>query len=84
MSTKKYELNSINYLAFDATFSVFKLPANLIEKVGGLQRSIENFQTTYARSRHWHRSGLQIESVLFRNFFKTMHSQDPQVTKLLC
>jgi hypothetical protein len=36
MSTKKYELNSINYLLFDATFSAHELPADLIEQADGL------------------------------------------------
>jgi hypothetical protein len=42
MSTKKYELNSINYLLFDATFCAYKSPVNLIEQAGGLQASLED------------------------------------------
>jgi hypothetical protein len=36
MSTKKYELNSINYLVFGATFWTYKSTENLIEQAGAL------------------------------------------------
>ena len=38
----KYELNSINYWIFDATFSEHESPAGLIEQAGGLQASLED------------------------------------------
>jgi hypothetical protein len=42
MSSKKYELNSINYLDFDATFWAYKSTANLIEQAGVQLASLEN------------------------------------------
>jgi hypothetical protein len=36
VTQSKYELNSINYWIFDATFWAYKSPAALIEQAGGL------------------------------------------------
>jgi len=38
----KYELNSINYLLFDATFWAYKSSENLIVQAGGQQASLED------------------------------------------
>jgi hypothetical protein len=36
LTLSKYELNSINYWVFNATFWAYKSTANLIEQAGGL------------------------------------------------